>query len=89
MRRTTYVMASAALLLLAAHAHADDEPEIAVEAGASEIFVGESVDYAIEVRNAKNPVPPDLKAFRQDFDIVSAGDESQDRSSITIINGKE
>jgi hypothetical protein len=88
MRRTTFAMAGAALLLLAAHAHADDEPEIAVEAGASEIFVGESVDYVVEIRNAKNPAPPDLKALRADFEVVSAGDESHNQSSTFIFNGK-
>ena len=75
-------------LLLAAQARADDEPEIAVEAGASEIFIGESVDYVVEIRNVKNPAPPDLSALRQDFDVVSAGDESHNQSSTFIFNGK-
>jgi BatD DUF11 like domain len=89
MRQTIYVMAGALLLLLGAHARGDDdEPEIAVEASASEIFVGESVDYVIELRNVKNPAPPDLKALRQDFDVVSAGDESHNQSSTFIFNGK-
>ena len=61
----------ALLLLLAAQASADDEPEIAVEASASEIFIGESVDYVVEIRNVKNPASPDLSALRQDFDVVS------------------
>ena len=51
-------LAGVALLLLAAQARADDEPEIAVEASASEIFIGESVDYVVEIRNVKNPSPP-------------------------------
>jgi BatD DUF11 like domain len=88
MRQTTFAMAGAAIFLLAAYAHADDEPEIAVEAGASEIFVGESVEYVVEIRNAKNPAPPDLKALRQDFDVVSTGDESHNRSQTFIFNGK-
>jgi hypothetical protein len=89
MRRTTFfAMASAALFLLATRAHADDEPEIAVEASASEIFVGESVEYVVEIRNAKNPAQPDLKAHRQDFDVVSAGEESQNRSQTFMFNGK-
>ena len=49
-------LAALALFLLAAPAHADDEPEIAVEASASEIYIGESVDYVVEIRNVKNPV---------------------------------
>ena len=48
-------LAGVALLLLAAQASAADDPEIAVEASASEIFIGESVDYVVEIRNVKNP----------------------------------
>ena len=91
MRQTSVAMISLAgmvLLLVVARARADDEPEIAVEAGASEIFVGESVDYVVELRNVKNPPQPDLSALRQDFDIVSAGDESHNQSSMFMINGK-
>ena len=51
-------LAGVVLLLLAAQASAADEPEIAVEASASEIFIGESVDYVVEIRNAKNPARP-------------------------------
>ncbi len=81
-------LAGALLLVLAARAGADDEPAIEVEAGASEIFIGESVDYVVEIRNVKDPAPPDLSAVRQDFDVVSAGDESHNQSSTFIINGK-
>ncbi len=77
-----------ALLLLAAQASAADEPEIAVEASASEIFIGESVDYVVEIRNVKNPPAPDLSALRQDFDVVATGDESHNQSSTFIFNGK-
>jgi BatD DUF11 like domain len=90
MRRASCAMtglAGAVLLLLAAQASAD-EPEIVVEAGASEIFIGESVDYVVEIRNVKNPGQPDLSALRRDFDVVSAGDESHNQSSTFIINGK-
>ena len=92
MRHTSRAMmslASLALFVLAAQAHAADEPEIAVEAGASSrIFVGESVDYLVEIRNVKAPGAPDLSAFRQDFDVVSAGDESRNQSSTIIFNGQ-
>jgi len=81
-------LAGVALLLLAPQARADDQPEIVVEAGASEIFIGESVDYVVEIRNVKNPAPPDMAALRQDFDVVAAGDESHNQSSTFIINGK-
>ncbi len=81
-------LAGLALLLLAAQASAADEPEIAVEASATEIFIGESVDYVVEIRNVKNPAAPDLSALRQDFDVVSNGDESRNQSSTFIFNGK-
>ena len=87
MRHTNCAMtglAGVVLLLLAAQASAADEPEIAVEASASEIFIGESVDYVVEIRNVKNPAAPDLSALRQDFDVVSAGDESHNQSSTFI-----
>ena len=92
MRYTHYTMTGVAgatvLLLFAAYANAADEPEIAVEASASEIFIGESVDYVVEIRNVQNPAPPDLSAVRRDFDVVTSGDESHNQSSTFIFNGK-
>jgi hypothetical protein len=90
MPRTNFAMSSLAgmvLLVLAAPASAADEPEIVVEAGAEEIFIGESVDYIVEIRNAKNPGAPNLSAARKDFDVVSAGDESRNQSTTFMING--
>jgi BatD DUF11 like domain len=81
-------LASLALLLLTAQAIAADEPEIVVEAGAAEMFIGEKVDYFVVIRNVKNPAAPDVAALREDFDVVSNGDESSNRSSITMVNGK-
>ncbi|MGO9471307.1 MAG: BatD family protein [Isosphaeraceae bacterium] len=81
-------LATVVILLVAAQASAADEPEIAVEAGASEIFIGESVDYVVEIRNVQNPPAPDLAALRQDFNVVATGDESHNQSSTFIINGK-
>ena len=78
----------AVLLLLSAPASAADPPEIAVEASATEIYIGESVDYVVEIRNAENPTAPDLTAVRRDFDVVSTGDESHNQSSTFIINGR-
>lgn len=69
-------------------AAADDAPEIVVESGAAEIFIGESVAYAIEIRNVKNPSPPDVSALSEDFDVVSNGDESRNQSSTFIFNGR-
>jgi hypothetical protein len=88
MRASNGVAIALATLLLAAPAIADDEPEIAVEAGASEIFIGESVDYVVELRNVRDPAPPDLSALRRDFDVASQGDESRNQSSTFIINGR-
>ena len=74
--------------VLSAQARADDEPEIAVEVDPTEIFVGESVDYAVEIRNVKSPSPPDLSALRPDFDVVANGNESRNQSSTVIFNGR-
>jgi BatD DUF11 like domain len=88
MRHIHRTMAGVALLFLATHASAADDPEIAVEASANEIYIGESVDYVVEIRNAQNPAVPDLSALRPDFDVVSSGDESHNQSSTFIFNGK-
>ena len=90
MHRKTAGMAVLCLVfsLLAAVASAADVPEIHVAIGAEEIFAGESVDYQVEIRNAKDPVAPDLSAIGESFEIVSAGNESRDQSSISIINGR-
>jgi hypothetical protein len=63
-------------------------PEIAVEAGASEIVFGEKIDYLVDVRNVENPSAPDLAAFRDDFEVTANGDESRNQSSTFIINGR-
>jgi hypothetical protein len=92
MRQFPYTMASLAgvalLFALAVPAIADDEPQIAVEASATEIFIGESVDYLVEIRNVKNPSAPDMSAVRKDFDVVPTGDESRNQSSISVYNGR-
>ena len=59
-----------------------------VEASASEIFIGESFNYVVEIRNVRNPASPDVTVLRQDFDVVSNGDESRNQSSTFIFNGK-
>lgn len=87
-QRGTFKLAGVALLLFAAPAAAGDPAEIVVEAGAKEIFIGESVDYVVEIRNLKSPPSPDMAALHEDFDVVANGDESQNQSSTFIINGK-
>ncbi|WP_422931991.1 BatD family protein [Singulisphaera sp. PoT] len=91
MRRTHAATAALTVMLLAllgAPTHGAEEPEVEVEAGASEVFTGESIDYVIDVRNVKTPAAPDLSALREDFDIKSLGDESHNQSSTLIINGR-
>ena len=80
--------AGALLLFLAAPANAADDPEVAVEASASEIYIGESIDYVVEIRNVKNPAAPDLTPLRKDFEVVANGDESHNQSSTYIFNGR-
>jgi len=80
-------LAVVVLLLLTAQARGAEEPEIAVEASAAEVFIGESVDYVVELRNVKTPTAPDLSALRGDFEVASLGDESHNQSSTFIING--
>ncbi len=86
-RRINRIFVSLALLLLTARASAAEAPQIAVEAGAEEIFIGESVDYLIEIRNVKDPAPPDVSALRDDFDVAPNGDESRNQSSTLVVNG--
>lgn len=75
-------------LAIALSAEAAESPEIAVEASAEEIYTGESVDYYVEIRNVKNPVPPDMTDLREEFDVAAKGDEARNQSSTFIINGR-
>ncbi len=91
MRRNGRVLACAtclALVLRVAPADAAGTPEIVVEASANEIFIGESIDYLVEIRNVQDPAPPDLTGLNDDFDVKSNGDESRNQSSTMIFNGK-
>jgi tetratricopeptide (TPR) repeat protein len=63
-------------------------PEIQVVTSAEEIFIGDSIDYQVEIRNVQNPPAPDLSAIKERFEVAATGDQSRDQSSITIINGK-
>lgn len=79
------------LILLATHASlalAFQDPELRVGLGSEEIFTGESVDYTVEIRNAEKPVPPDMSAIAELFDVVPNGNQSHNQSSTTIINGR-
>jgi hypothetical protein len=63
-------------------------PEIQVATSAEEVFVGDSIDYQVEIRNVQNPPAPDLSDFKDQFDVIASGNESRDQSSVTIINGR-
>jgi hypothetical protein len=67
---------------------ADEDPQIVSEMKASEIFLGESVEYHVTLRNVKKPAAPDLSAFASDFTVASAGDRSLDQNMIYSINGQ-
>ena len=67
---------------------AEDAPEIEVAVSAEEIYVGETIDCQVEIRNVQNPSPPDVSAFREKFEVVANGDQSQNQSSTFIVNGR-
>ncbi|MCY3024531.1 MAG: BatD family protein [Planctomycetota bacterium] len=80
-----------ALLLaavLAGHAAAGETPQVVARASASEIYLGDIVDYQVQLQHARNPVPPDMAAFAADFDVVAAGDRSLNQVSTFIVNGR-
>ena len=63
------------------------EPSIHAEISADELFIGESIDLQVEIRNAEKPTTPDLTALRDQFDVESTG-ETRTQSSTVIINGR-
>ena len=82
-RAVALVMATVCLWLAAQGSVAAETPEIQVVTSAEEVFVGDSVDYQIEIRNLQNPPSPDLSAIKEQFDVVATGDQSRDQSSIS------
>ena len=76
------------LMLCAAVATADEQPEIEANISASEIFVGESIDLQIEIRNVNAPSSPDTSAISQQFEVSASGNQSRNQSSTFIINGR-
>ena len=67
---------------------AADQPAILTQIDPEEMYLGDTADYAVELRGFKNPSPPDLSALKEDFDVRANGDESRDQSSIVSINGQ-
>ncbi len=83
---------SAALILLLLFygfevATGAETPRIDVAVGANEIFVGESIDFQVEIKNVENPQKPEVSSLQEIFDVVFAGDHSRNQSSTFIING--
>jgi len=87
-RRRGIGLALLAVLALGTIASAAEEPAIDVAVSAGEIFVGESIDYQVEIRNVENPEAPDVSAVREQFDVVPNGDQSRNQSSTFIVNGR-
>lgn len=71
----------------AAGSHATaQEPQISAQLNASEVFVGESLYYTVEISNVDDPPEPDLSEFT-DFDVRLQGQRSQNSMSVVIVNG--
>jgi len=77
-----------AFLLVDTSAFCADKPEIDVAVSTEEIFVGETIDYQVEIKNVENPPAPDVSALKEQFDVVASGDQSRNQSSTFIINGR-
>jgi len=76
------------LLTLGTLASAADDPAIDVAVSTDEIFVGESIDYQIQIKNVENPSAPDVSVLKEQFDVVPNGDQSRNQSSTFIFNGR-
>lgn len=76
-------------MLVTVPASADEQqPEIRVGISAEEIFVGETIDFQVEIRNAENPSAPDISALQEQFKVIPNGDHSRNQSSTFIVNGR-
>ncbi|MGD0088773.1 MAG: BatD family protein [Planctomycetota bacterium] len=73
---------------LACGASAGEAPQLQAQLGAGQIYLGESVDYQVTLRNAKDPAPPDLSPFAAEFNVAPHGDQSLDQTSVFIVNGQ-
>jgi len=81
---TLVVMAA----LVASSARTGEAPEIVVKLSTAELYVGESADYHVSIKNITNPVVPDLTAFSADFDYRLMTEQPRTEISTTIINGR-
>lgn len=89
-RLWTAYLAAALLVLLASGSTRADEaaPEIEVSVSAEDIFIGETIDYQVEIKNVENPAAPDVSALKELFTVVPNGNQSRNQSSTFIINGR-
>ena len=77
------------MVTLSASASADEQqPEIRVGISAEEIFVGETIDYQVEIRNSENPSAPDMSPLQENFRVTPNGDHSRNQSTTLIVNGR-
>ena len=83
------LVASLVYMLFTFPALADEQqPEIRVAISADEIFVGETIDFQVEIRNSENPSPPDISPLQEQFKVVPNGDQSRNQSTTLIVNGR-
>lgn len=88
-RHQTATRSTVALLLcLAAQTTIAAAPEIHVAVSADEIYVGDSFDYQVEIRNVQDPPAPDISSLKDTFDVIPNGNQSRNQQSISIINGR-
>jgi hypothetical protein len=66
----------------------EQKPEIRVGISAEEIFVGETIDYQVEIRNSENPSAPDMSPLQENFRVTSNGDHSRNQATTLIVNGR-
>lgn len=84
MTRVAWVTVACLVTQMAAAA----APEIHVAVGAEEVYVGDNIDYQVEIRNIQDPPAPDISSLKESFDVVPNGNQSRNQQSISIINGK-
>jgi len=69
-------------------AMADEQPQIIAQLERDRIYEGESVSYQVVLNHVTNPSPPDLSAFKKDFEVAPLGHRDMNSSSVTIVNGQ-
>jgi hypothetical protein len=76
-------------LMITPFSSADEQqPEIRVGISAEEIFVGETIDYQVEIRNTETPSAPDVSTLQEQFKVTPNGDHSRNQSTTLIVNGR-